>query len=260
MINKKIIESVSDSEERLLLAKTIDKANTAIKSYGVEFSAFIDPFKAHKFKDILSSERNVIISLYGGYDSAERLKMGFFSQYIEPNFSEFPITPIEIKYNGKFSSALSHRDFLGSVLGLGITREKVGDIVLIEDGAVVFVDSDIADYIVFNLEKVKRTKVSCNVLENYKPSSATMVEKKFTVASLRLDAVLSHSFNISRGKAAELIKGEKAYLNWKNEVSTSKTVAENDIITLRGYGRIKIIEVIGTTKKDRILLNIGIYK
>ena len=225
-------------------------------------SQFMDPYKAYKFKSILSVERELNLVLYGGYDMSERLKLGFFPGYeeFEPDFNSFPISAIEIKYNSQFSSRLTHRDFLGSILGLGITREKIGDIILEDSRAVAFADNDIADYICVNLDKVKRTKVKCKVLQDYKPRVNEIAEKKFTVASLRLDAVLSNAFNISRGKISDLIKGEKAFLNWKNEVSVSKTVAENDIITLRGYGRIKIIEIIGNTKKDRILINVGIYK
>ncbi len=260
MIGKNILKSAADEEEKFALAKAVDRANIAIKSFRAEFSPFMDPYKAYKFKALLSSERDIKISLFGGYDMAERLKLGFFPEYEEIDESAFPITAIEIKYNSQFSSNITHRDFLGSILGLGITREKLGDIILEDSKAVAFADSDIADYICINLEKVKRTKVRCQILENYKPKEAEITEKRFTVASLRLDAVLSNAFNLSRGKTSDLIKGEKAYLNWKNETSLSKTVAENDIITLRGYGRIKILEVIGTTKKDRILINIGIYK
>lgn len=260
MIGRNILKLVFDDEEKLALAKVVDKANTAIKTYHCEFSGFMDPYKAYKFKSLLSAERDVKIVLYGGYPMSERLKLGFFTEYEEVSFDEFPITAIEVKYNSGFSSGLTHRDFLGSVLGLGITREKVGDIILENDRAVVFADSDISDYICINLEKVKRTTVKCKILESYKPKETEIVEKKFTVASLRLDAVCGHAFNLSRGKAADLIKGEKAYLNWKNETSVSKSVSENDIITLRGYGRIKIIEIIGTTKKDRILINVGLYK
>lgn len=260
MIDKSILKLAADDEERFILAKTVDRANTAIKTYSACFSQFLDPYKAYKFKDLISAERDLKIALYGGYDTAERLKLGFFTEYEEIDYSSFPISPVEIKYNSQFSSGLTHRDFLGSILGLGVTREKLGDIILEDSGAIAFADIDIADYIVYNLEKVKRTKVSCKIVDDYKPKEAEIVEKKFTVASMRLDAVLGHAFNLSRGKAADMIKGEKAFLNWKNETSVSKQVTKNDIITLRGYGRIKILDILGMTKKDRILISIGIYK
>lgn len=260
MIDKNILKMASDDDEKILLAKTIDKANIAIKTHRSEFSVFMDPYKAHKFKSFISSQREIDVMLYGGYDMAERLKLGFFTEYDTPDVNDFPITTLEIKYNSQFSSSLTHRDFLGSVLGLGITREKIGDIILESSRAIVYCDEDIADYISFNLDKVKRTKVNCSVITDYMPPVAEMSEKKFTVSSLRLDAIVSHAFNISRGKAADYIKSEKVFVNWKNEISVSKPIAENDVITLRGYGRIKVLEILGTTKKDRILLNIGICK
>ena len=85
-------------------------------------------------------------------------------------------------------------------------------------------------------------------------------KKRFSVPSLRLDAVLGGALNISRGRTAEYIKGEKVFINWKKEISVSHTVKEGDMITLRGMGRVKINEIIGNTKKDRILLSVLVYR
>lgn len=256
----KLLKSAADEDERLLMSKAVDRANAAIKSFAPEFTVFMDPFKAHSIADAFKYERDIKIMTYGGYEDSERLKIGFFPEFTECDAALFPITPVKISYNANFSRKLTHRDFLGSVLGLGITREKTGDIILDEGQAVIFADSDIADYIAVNLERVAHTKVSTRILECFTPKPKESAEKKLTVASLRLDAVLSNSLNISRGRAADLIKGEKAYINWKSETSVSKAVGEGDIITLRGYGRVKITEIMGTTKKDRILLRLIIYK
>lgn len=257
---EKIMKSASDEEEKLLISKAADRANTAVKTFKPEFTIFMDPYKAHRICDLFKYERDIQAVLYGGYDDAERLKIGFFPEYIQPDGSLFPISAVDISYNSSFSKNLTHRDFLGSVLGLGITREKVGDILPEEGRAIVFADSDIAEYIAANLDRVGHTKVNAKIAENIiiKPKEA--VEKRLTVPSLRIDALLSNAFNISRGKTAELIKAEKAFINWKKETSVSRAVAEGDVITLRGYGRIKLSEVVGTTKKDRILLRLIVYK
>ena len=257
---ERLLKAADSEEERLLMSKAVDRANTAIKTFSPEFTVFMDPYKAHSMIDAFSYERDVKAMAWGGYDEAERLKIGFFPEFTECDTALFPITPVRISYNPDFSRRLTHRDFLGSVLGLGITREKMGDIILDEGQAVIFADKDIADYIAVNLERVAHTKVRTNILDGFTPKPREAAEKKLTVASLRLDAVISNALNISRGKAAELIKGEKAYINWKSETSVSKAVAEGDIITLRGYGRVKIREIMGTTKKDRILLRLIIYK
>ena len=244
-------------EEKLLLSKIVDKANIALKTHKPVFSIFMDPYKANFFKELLKDE--IEIMLYGGYKEAERLKIGFFPEYSNTNIKEFNISTVEIKYNSSFSRKLEHKDFLGSILGLGITRDKVGDVILEDDRAIVFVDDDILEYIITNLERVAHTKITVNVMNDYIFTERVLKEKTFTVPSLRLDVVLSNGFNISRGKIADLIRGEKAFVNWKKETSVSRLLHSEDVITLRGFGRIKIKEILGTTKKSRILIKVIIY-
>ncbi len=261
MISRSIlIKAASDDEERLLISKAADRAEKAIKTFTPEFTVFMDPYKAHAIYDLFRYEKDISMMLYGGCNDAERLKIGFFPEYTQPDVGLFPISAVGISYNSSFSRELTHRDFLGSVLGLGITREKIGDIMPEKGGAVMFADSDIAEYIAANLERVGRTKVRAEILEGFEPKPIPEREKKLTAASLRLDAVLSAAFNISRSRTSELIKGEKAFINWKKETSVSHTVSEGDVITLRGHGRIRLDEVVKTTKKDRILLRLIIYK
>lgn len=260
MINKNnLLKGISDADEKKIFAKALDKANLAVKIQSPQFSDFMDPYKAHKLKELCFSQGFDVL-LYGGYDEAERLKVGFFPSF-ENEYSElFPISNIEVSYNGRYSRKLTHRDFLGSVLGLGITREKIGDIIIEDERAVLFTDTDIADYIIVNLERVGHTKVNTKILQSYNPEQSKGQEKRLTVASLRIDAVLSGALNISRGKTADLIKGEKAFVNWRQITSVSETIKEGDMITLRGAGRVKVTEILGTTKKDRILINTEIYK
>ncbi len=257
---EKLVKSAADEEEKLLISKAVDRANTAIKTFTPEFTVFMDTYKAHSIHSLFKHEGDVQAVIYGGYEDSERLKIGFFPEYTEPDTSLFPISPVEISYNSGFSGMLTHREYLGSVLGLGITREKIGDILPEEGRAVLFADSDIAEYIAANLERVGRTKVRAKLVSDIEIKPKEAVEKRLTVPSLRLDALLSSAFNISRGKAAELIKGEKAFINWKQISSVSRTINEGDIVTLRGYGRVKLTQVVGTTKKDRILLRLIIYK
>ena len=259
MNRKDILSGISDSDERLAVAKAIDRLEIAKKTYTPEFTIFMDPYKAYSIKDmLLGNECNIFI--YGGYEDSERVKVGFFPEFTEADTNVFPIKAVEISYNSQFSRVLSHRDFLGSILGLGITREKTGDIIIEDDRAVAFVDEDIAEYIVVNLERVGHTKVRVKLLEHFKPAKKEAQEKKLTIASLRIDALLSGSLNISRSKAADLIKGEKAFVNWKKVTSVSHIVNENDVVTLRGVGRVRINEIMGTTKKDRILINVSVFK
>ncbi len=259
MKKRDILKSISDEDERLAAAKAFDKLEIAVKTYKPEFTGFMDPYKAHSIKERISGGECAVV-IYGGYDESERVKMGFFPEFCEPCAEDFPITPIEIAYNRQYSRKLSHRDFLGSILGLGITRDKVGDIVIEESRAVAFADSDIAEYICASLERVWHTKVGTRLLKSFTPVQNEVNEKRLTVSSLRLDAVVSGVFNISRGRAAELVKGEKAFVNWRLITSVSHNVCQGDIVTVRGTGRVKINEVLGNTKKDRIALSVWVYK
>lgn len=262
MFNKQeLLKNVKDSSEKILYAKALDKALYTLKCFEPSFSDFFDPYKVSNLISLMGN-MGLNTMVYGGYENSERCMIGFFPEYMEPEYEKFPIAIVEIRYNGQYSRVLSHRDFLGSILGLGLNRDKVGDILLEDERALVFLDESIADYVCVNLERVGRTKVNVKISDSsiLKDNTENVTEKKITVASLRLDGVLSGVFNLSRGKIADLIKGEKAFVNWNMTVNGAKTLSEGDVITLRGIGRVKITEICGKTKKDRFLIDVSVYK
>ena len=263
MINKqKILANITNKEDKMLFSKILDQLNFCEKNYEPTFTEFIPMLKYLEFNTIISREyTNIKMLHFGGFEEAERIIIGFFPEYIEPSFDDFPLFILEISYNEKYSKALTHRDFLGSILGTGIDRCKVGDILLKDNKAFCFLCNDIIDYVNINLEKVASTKVKTKILklEDCNIPKAKLEEKNIIVSSIRLDAVLSSAFNISRGKISDYIKGEKAFVNFVIQTNGSKNIKENDIITLRGVGRIKVLKTIGKTKKDRVILSIGKY-
>ncbi|MCL2405575.1 MAG: YlmH/Sll1252 family protein [Defluviitaleaceae bacterium] len=201
----------------------------------------------------------VAAQLYGGHENAERMMLGFAPPYGEPiAHGYFPITPLAIAYNGRFSRQLTHRDFLGAVLGLGLDRGKVGDIQLTESGAVMYTASEVAVYIKENLLEVGRTTVTASDYTSMTDIEATGTQKRITVASLRLDAIVSGVFHLSRGKAATLIESDKVFVNWAVAKKTL-LLSEGDIVTIRGTGRIRIDAVNGPTKKDRVAVSITVF-
>lgn len=253
-----ILKNVFKPEEKLVFSKALDRAYSCIKNYEPAFTEFLDPYKISCILNLLGNKYDFNIRVFGGIFNCERQKIGFFPEFMLEEDFIFPISAVEIEYNLKYSKNLTHRDFLGSLIGLGIVRGKLGDI-LIEDGkAVVFVDSDIADFINSNLEKVGHTKVKTKIIsiDDIKVDDDFEDVKNITLSSLRIDTVLSGVFNLSRGKAAELIKAEKAFVNWNICESVSRLVSEGDIITLRGFGRVKIVQFLGKTKKDKFLVGV----
>lgn len=273
MINKtKLLNNIDNKnhkDDKLLYSKIIDDYNSCIKSFQPTFSDFIPIGKFMNLLEILRNNNEgfgLEYVIHGGFDEPERIIVGFFPEHIsgsrEEYISQIPLEIIEIKYNKKYSKLLTHRDFLGSIIGLGIDRSKIGDIILNNDKNICFIHKDIADYILFNLSKVGSTKVEVTKkdVNNIDININNLEEHKIIVSSLRLDATLSSAFNISRSKISSYIKSNKVFLNYIECDNISKIIKFGDIITIRGLGRIKIGEVLGSTKKERIVLEIYKYK
>ncbi|MFI3230236.1 MAG: YlmH/Sll1252 family protein [bacterium] len=273
MINKnKILElfesGIDNSKDnKLLLSKIIDQHNRCYKSYQPSFSDFMPISTFMQFISFLEA-KNEYFSLeyiiFGGFDDAERVIVGFFPEHMQPDVNLFPIEILEISYNAKYSKSLTHRDFLGSAIGLGIDRSKIGDIVNNNNNWFLFLDRDISNYVSYNMEKVGSTKVN-RVIHEFKNIdnlnfNLKLEEAKVITASLRIDAVLSSSFNLSRSKITNYIKSKKVFLNFVECDSLSKIIKRDDIITIRGIGRIKIGDIVGNTKKERVVLQVFKYK
>ena len=261
MDRQALLKSIPDGEERLLFAKALDQAIFAMKRRQPAFSDFMDRAKCARFAERMRGIRDLNVTLFGGTEDCERQMMGF-SLEEELSEEEFPIRIIKIRRKSKkFGQAdLSHRDYLGSILGLGIDRSKVGDILVAEDSAVCFVAEEIAPYITAVLEQVSKTAVIAEETEGADAVPKRQTEtKRLTVASLRLDAVAGEAFNLARGKVQTLIGAEKAQVNWNIVTNTSHQLKEGDLVSLRGFGRFRIKEIGGKTKKDRTALEIERY-
>lgn len=248
-------------EDRLLLSHALDKAEASLKNHEMTFTGFLDPRRAGFVLEAVKYSNSLTAMAYGGNEQTERRIIGFCPDYMVLEKEDFPITAIRMTINQKFSNSLSHRDYLGSILGLGIDRSKVGDILLYEDSTISYVCTDIADYICANLRKIARTKVE---LEAFQAEAYKLPEDKTdmvfaTVPSLRLDAVVGTAFHISRGKAQELIQGEKVFVNWAVITHSDFKISEGDLISIRGFGRVKLAEINGLTKKERISITICKY-
>lgn len=249
-------------EEKLLFAKALDQADFCLQKHKATFSDFMDISKCIRLQEILCRIPELNFQIYGCLDDAERNLFGFVPDYMEITEEMFPIKVLKIGIAPKFAQKdLSHRDYLGSILGLGIDRSKIGDIVLTENGAICIAKEDIAEYISSQLVKVSHTPVKVEILSELPENmvSKKIEQYRFTVSSLRIDVILSTVFHISRAKVQEFIRGEKASRNWSVISSVSATVEEGDILSLRGYGRIRLEEIQGKTKKDRISILVGKY-
>ena len=247
--------SLNTDEIKLLTARAEDLAKKA--SYcGHAVSDFLSPYERSVLGTLKYLQQDCNLSFYGGYDNAERTLAVFTPRGLEYS-PDNEITVIVLDIRG---GEVTHRDILGSVMALGITRAKTGDIITGKNTAYLICKSEISSYIIDNLERIGRCSVRSYIGSLQDLPEPETIQRSFTVMSPRLDAVVSEGFSVSRTKAAEFIKGGICFHNWKNELSASRTVNEGDVITLRGHGRIKIEEIGGHSRKGRTFVKVTIYK
>lgn len=173
----------------------------------------------------------------------------------------YPISVLKIRpLQKKFSEALSHRDYLGAVLNLGIERSKIGDILVQEDSAILFVHQSLEQFIQDELKRIRHTSVMAEP-ENFEKFSYTpqIEEKKGTVSSLRLDSLLALAFSSSRTKLVPYIENGKVFVNGKLITSNGYQIKQDDIISVRGLGRFQYKEMLSQTKRGRYLVTIHLY-
>ena len=249
----KLTSHIKDIDLKNKMFKIIDKANGCLKNYDVRYSDFLNPFEIKNAMDILNSTDDLKYSVDGGYEESERKVVFIYPFYMNYDDIEDKLRFIQIEGNFKFKS-ISHKDYLGSILNLGIKREKIGDIIIHDDYCQVIVSNDICDFILMNLEKVARNKVKLKEISRdeikYIPSNSKEVH--FTVSSSRLDCLISGLYNISRQESAKLINSEKVNVNYEKIISCSKEVKPGDLISVRGKGRSQIINIGDLTKKGKI--------
>ncbi|MEG1441195.1 MAG: YlmH/Sll1252 family protein, partial [Oscillospiraceae bacterium] len=239
-----------DAEDKLIISRAEDAIQISEKRYSIKSIGFLSPHQRVVIQNNLHPPLDINIAFFGGFDGAERTLFVSSPEYLEVEYADI-ISVLEI--TGRDISELSHRDFLGSLLSLGIKREKIGDILPCGEKAFVFVRSDIAEYIVSNMNKIGNRGIHVKITD---PNEAQIPEKEIkeisgTVSSLRLDSVLALAMGTSRSKVVEIIKSDKVSVNWEASDDVSLNIKENDIISVRGFGRIKLSHVGGITRKGR---------
>ncbi len=257
MNKNEILKMVSKIEDRVMVSRLLDKVEQCRYSSFV-YSDFLSPHEAVIARRVLEKADGIYYTFVGGFEGAERVLAAMNSDFIdaEEALNNAPISYLRI--TPLIEKNLSHRDYLGSILGLGIKREKMGDILVYESYADVFLIDKIAEYISYNLERIGNTKVECELQQVYQYTPPEKKEKVIntTVASLRADSVTASGFSISRTKVLEYFKAQRVNVNWEIVSNPSKQLSEGDVISIRGKGRIILDKVGGTTKKDRVNITI----
>ncbi len=256
----KYIEHIKDKEQHIVMKKVIDKAESVLRNHEARHTDFLDPYQRELAYSILN---RLDVSFYeeGGLEDAERKSIVIFPEYMTRDNIENPIKAIEIKGDFKFNS-VSHRDYLGAILGLGIKREKTGDIFISEDSATVILHTEMLDFFIFNLKNIGRESVEVSEIElsEIVRPKEEFDDKDLTLSSLRLDSLISAVCNISRSKSTVLINQGKVKVNWRPIENISHEIKVGDMLSIRKFGRMKVIESLGRSKKDKEKVKVRIYK
>lgn len=204
---------------------------------------------------------SVHVTLWGGYEDAERCVACFGDREYFIDNTDYPIKCILIKpVNQKFADTLTHRDFLGSLMGLGIRREVLGDIIINENCGYLFCLDTISDYIIENLNQVRHTTVKCELTENIPTDALPQPEsREYIISSERLDVIVSSVYKMSRSQVLPLFHTEKVFVNGAVKTSPSVTININDKVSVRGFGRFVYKGILRTTKKDRHVISVDIF-
>jgi len=257
---KAILDRAGSPEDRILLAKILDKIEAVKKFHDPVVTEFFDPTQQNLVFPVLSKSPEISFIWIGGHGLAERQRAVICPDYMEVTEIDSEVAVLSITGSQKFQT-LSHRDFLGAVLGLGIKREKVGDVIVTPQGCQLVVDRSVADFITRNLAKVSRCGVKAEKIpaQDIQFPDETVKEIVATVPSLRLDAVAAAGFGVSRSKMAGQITAERVRVNWLAVTDCSYPIKEGDKISIRGRGRVAVKNIRGETKKGRILLVLKRY-
>ncbi len=202
----------------------------------------------------MNRSADVQVRFEGGHPNAERKRAIVAPDYRVLDDEEMGIRLIEVSSTDDSLGDLDHGDYMGAILGLGIKRDKVGDIYVLPTGCHFLAAAEIADYIVLHLNQVHRVHVHTGTLplDKLQATETKLDDMNLTVASLRLDGIVSDVYRLSRAKVLVPIKAGRCKVNWKQEEDPSKPLKQGDVVSLKGFGRFKVLEVEGLTKKRQV--------
>lgn len=251
-----------DKADAILLAAVEDKIDRCLDKWMMTSTGFLDGRQRSLVEQHCRKYGGGLMGLNvtfeGGYEDAERT-VAIFSPKEEDRFWEGPLGLFRVTQHGR--RQLSHRDYLGALMSLGMKRELIGDILVHEKGADVVIKKEMGEFLLHHFEKAGNTYLQGELRELNDllvPEKRTM-EKRDTVASLRLDNVVGAAFSLSRGKAAEAIRSGMVFVNGMAWEKADRLVKEGDKLVLRGRGKVLLKSVGGTTRKDRIVILLEQY-
>ncbi|ASB89700.1 RNA-binding protein [Bacillus sonorensis] len=239
-------------DEEPFIDQVLEWKQIVADQYRMKLTDFLDPREQVILNSLVGQPDEVKLGFFGGFSEAERKRAILYPEYAEPSAEDFQLQAYEVLYPQKFAS-IEHRELLGSLMGIGLKRQKFGDLIY-AGGIWQFVCSEeVADFVFSQLGQIGKVKVS---LEKIPLSKLKVPEQDVeimddTVSSLRLDSVCSAVSRLSRQKAQALVKNGLVKVNWKVIEDPSYSLAEGDKLSVRGFGRFTLKSIDGKTKKGK---------
>lgn len=246
-------------DEKSFVDRAMEWVERAAAYHESKLTDFLDPRRAYILETIVNRNPDVHLRLDGGYAAAERQRAFIAPDYLPLEHEDMGLAVLSVTSPDQKFTQLEHSDYMGSILGLGIKRDKIGDIQVLPTGCHCIVMEEISQYMNIQLRQVHRIQVLTEILPitALQTNASTLEEMNLTVASLRLDGIASDAFRFSRAKMVLPIKAGRCRVNWKVEEDPSKPLKTGDMVSVQGLGRFKVLEVDGITKKGRLRVKIG---
>lgn len=251
-----------DRELQQLKKRLLELAERSYGSGIYTFTSFLGLSEQQVFYELQREVAYACADLEGGYPWCERKMIRFGSPELLGYETKYPIACLRVEpLTPKFAQQLSHRDFLGAIMNLGIERDTVGDIFVRDKEAILFCKDSIASYLTENLEQVSHTRVKCGVTEVPEELQAPVPEEvSLSVASGRIDTVVAKLYNVARSRSLELFRAGRIYVNGRLMENNSYALKKGDTITVRGFGRFIYAGEQGETKKGKIRIGVEVFR
>ena len=262
-MDRSILNKYKKPEEKLILSKILDKINFCEVKNQIQITDFFDLAKQELIQKFLQKQKQENYLFFGGFEEAERKMLIFYPKKLRMLVKENKINlgewlkVIRITLPNENRGKYVHQNYLGAFLKLGVKREKIGDILVEEDGADILIHKDILKFLQQNLTQLTRfqkAKIEEINLQDIRKVIVPKEQIKITVSSMRLDNIVAELAKCSRNKANDLLIQERVFVNFVEVSKATKEVKKGDKITIRGKGRFFIKEILGNTRKGNMVL------
>ncbi|MHA8110014.1 YlmH family RNA-binding protein [Lactobacillaceae bacterium Melli_B4] len=238
-----------------------DLVSQVINEYRPILTSFLNPRQAYLLSIIVNSYSGIKVSCFGGLHNSEMQRAIVYPDYFEPTVDDYKLCLFEINYPVKFAN-LHHSQVLGTLIGSGIERNVIGDILFDGQHWQFVTELEMQTYLMGQIDRIGRVKVHLKQLPLSKIIEPLNEWKTVntTISSLRIDNVIARGFNLSRNLAKELVSHGKIHLNWGEFNRPDYELEINDVLSVRGYGRIKISQVLGVSRHSKLRVSLSILK